>query len=190
MRKKSIRRFLLVLCLLVLGAALVAWLFPHQVLTVDSGPVKADVLVVLGGGSFERPRRSAELFKAGEAPRMILSGKGDSESEKRLLVAAGVPESAIEVEGKSSSTKENAKFTVAMLHAQGAKQAIIVTSWYHSRRALHAFRHYAPDIQFFSRPSYFGYPRTQWSRDGIGGYIRAEYVKLTGYWVCYGVCPL
>lgn len=29
---------------------LAAWLFPEQFLTVDSGPVKADVLVVLGGG--------------------------------------------------------------------------------------------------------------------------------------------
>jgi uncharacterized SAM-binding protein YcdF (DUF218 family) len=71
----------------------------------------------------------------------------------------------------------------------GAKRVIIVTSWYHSRRALHTFQHYAPDIQFYSRPSYFGYPRTQWSRDGISGYIRAEYVKLAGYWVCYGVWP-
>src|ERR1035441_10336009 len=73
---------------------------------------------------------------------------------------------------------------------KGAKRVIIVTSWYHSRRALHAFQHYAPDIQFYSRPAYFGYPRTQWSRAGISGYIRAEYVKLAGYWVCYGVCPL
>jgi hypothetical protein len=71
----------------------------------------------------------------------------------------------------------------------GAKRVIIVTSWYHSRRALHTFQHYAPDIQFYSRPAYFGYPRTQWSRAGISGYIRAEYVKLAGYWVCYGVWP-
>ena len=37
----------------VLGLAillgLAAWLFPQHILTVDSGPVKADVMVVLGG---------------------------------------------------------------------------------------------------------------------------------------------
>ena len=39
----------------------------------------------------------------------------------------------------------------------GAQRVIIVTSWYHSRRALACFEHYAPDMKFYSRPSYFGY---------------------------------
>jgi hypothetical protein len=51
---------------LSLSAAL---LFPQQVLCVDSGIVQADALVVLGGGSYERPIRAAELFRAGAAPR-------------------------------------------------------------------------------------------------------------------------
>jgi uncharacterized SAM-binding protein YcdF (DUF218 family) len=192
---------LVLLCLLLLGVPLAAWLFPQQVLTVDSGPVKADVLLVLGGGLSERPRRAAELFKAGEAPRIILSGKGDHQSHKRLLIAAGVPERAIEVEGKSTNTKENAEFTVAMLRAErqapsaereagGAKRVIIVTSWYHSRRALNCFRHYAPEIEFYSRPSYSGYSRAEWKPQGMGNRVKSEYVKLLGYWVRYGVCPL
>jgi hypothetical protein len=44
-----------------------------------------------------------------------------------------------------------------LLRQMGAKRVIIVTSWYHSRRALACFEHYAPDIKFYSRPSYFGY---------------------------------
>ena len=55
----------------VLGLAillgLAAWLFPQHVLTVDSGPVKADVMVVLGGGgplSNSRPERALELFQS------------------------------------------------------------------------------------------------------------------------------
>ena len=62
---------------------------------------------------------------------------------------------------------------------------------HHSRRGLHAFQHYAPDIQFYSRPSYYGYPSKAESaeRKAMNGYMRTEFVKLAGYWVCYGVCP-
>ena len=116
-----------------------------------------------------------------------------------------MPAAAIEVEAKSRSTKQNALFTIPLLRAMNTalsdhpvegedwragrrlKRVIIVTSWYHSRRALHCFRHYAPDIQFYSRPSYFAYERSHWRPEGMRGYLRAEYVKLAGYWVCYGV---
>lgn len=166
-----------------------AFFFPQQVLCVDSGNVQADTIVVLGGGSYERSSWAAELFQAGAAPRVIVSGAGDGVENKRLLVSKGVPPAAIEVEGKSRSTKQNAQFSIPLLRALGARRVIIVTTWYHSRRGLHAFQHYAPDIQFYSRPCYYGYPRAQWSRVGISGYIRSEYVKLLGYWVCYGVWP-
>ena len=155
-------------------------------------------------------------FRSGAAPRIIVSGVGDAEANKRFLVSKGVPASAIQTECESRSTRENALFTVPLLRAlpvgrsggeavgQSGGEAvgrsgggrnkrklrvIIVTSWYHSRRALHAFEHYGPDIQFYSRPSYHGLPRAEWSHNGINGYIRSEYVKLAGYWVCYGVGP-
>lgn len=140
--------------LALLAAA--AWLFPQQVLTVDSGPVKADVLVVLGGFP-DRAVRAAELFKQGEAPKVLVSGLGDNASNKKTLERDGVTNSAIILETKSHTTRENAEFSIAMLRRMGAKRVILVTSWYHSRRALMCFEHYAPEIQFYSRPSYFGY---------------------------------
>ena len=164
--------------------------FPQQILTVDSGAVKADVLLVLGGGAQERPIRAAELFKWGEAPLVICSGCGDASANGRCLTQAGVPVADIQFETRSRTTAENAQFTIALLRAHHVKSAIIVTSWYHSRRALACFEHYAPDIKFYSRPSYFGYPKTEWNQKGISGYVRSEYVKLLGYWLRYGVCPL
>jgi uncharacterized SAM-binding protein YcdF (DUF218 family) len=93
-------------------------------------------------------------------------------------------------EGRSRNTHENAECTIAWLRAQRLKSAIIVTSWYHSRRALACFEHDAPDIKFYSRPSYFGYARTDWKPNGIGNYVRSEYWKLIGYWIRYGICPV
>jgi uncharacterized SAM-binding protein YcdF (DUF218 family) len=187
--KTPVRRAILVLAALLAIFAVLCFAFAQQILCVDSGNVQADALVVLGGGSYERPARAAELFQSGAAPRIIVSGAGDSEHNKRLLVSKGVPPAAIELEGKSRSTKQNAQFSLPLLRALGARRVIIVTSWYHSRRALHAFQHYAPNLQFYSRPSYYGYTRTQWSREGVTGSIRGEFIKLAGYWVCYGICP-
>lgn len=175
------------LAVVLLGVA--AWSFPQRVLCVESGPVKADALVVLGGGSTERSERAIELFKEQAAPQIFLSGAGDCESNKRFLLGKGVPEAAITLESRSHTTLENAKFTVPLLRALGAKRVIIVTTWYHSRRAVACFRHSAPDIEFYSRPSYFGYPREEWKRQGIKGYVKSEYEKLAGYWVRYGVRP-
>jgi len=167
----------------------VALIFPQSFLCVDSGPVKADVIVVLGGGSHERPERAAELFQEQAAPRIIISGQGDCEINRRLLLAADVPAKTIELENRSKTTRENAQFTVKLLREQKLKRVILVTSWYHSRRALACFRHYAPEIRFYSRPSYFSSTRTEWSHNRIGSRVRLEYAKLAGYWVRYGVCP-
>lgn len=174
----------------LLAAVIACYLLPQQVLTVDSGHIKADALLVLGGGSLEPPQRAAGLFKRGEAPLSICTGIGDADANEACLTNLGVLASAINLEPKSHSTRENAEFAIAILPAKHLKSAIIVTSWYHSRRALACFEHYAPDINFYSRPSYMGFPKAEWNSEGISGYVRVEYVKILGYWVRYGVCPL
>jgi len=174
------------LLFLLVVAALV---FPRPFLTVDSGPANAEVMVLLGGGAHERYERVAKLFKDRAAPRIIVSGYGDCEINRYLLVKAGVPAKAIQLENQSRTTRENAQFTVKLLREQKVKRVIIVTSWYHSRRAQACFRHCAPEIQFVSRPSYFASARAEWSHNRIGSRIRLEYLKLLGYWVRYGIWP-
>ena len=188
---RTLKRALLALGALLALCVILAFFFPQQILCVDSGDVQGDALVVLGGGSGERPTRAAELFRSGAAPRIIVSGAGDCASNQRILTAAGVPAEVITRESISHTTEQNAALSVPVLRAAGARRVIIVTSWYHSRRALSAFRHYAPEIQFYSRPAYYGYPRQApgAERKAMNRYIRGEYVKLAGYWVWYGICP-
>jgi uncharacterized SAM-binding protein YcdF (DUF218 family) len=174
--------------LLIFTAMCLALAFPHQFLCTDSGPVKADAIVVLGGGS-DRPARAAELFHQMSAPRVIVSGGGDCEVYREMLVAAGVPTNAIIVECESRTTKENAMLTAKVLKQMGAQRVIIVTSWFHSRRALASFRRFAPGVVCFSRPSYDGYDQRDWARRGTLRFVRLEYVKTLGYFVCYGVWP-
>ena len=176
---------LFVLLVLLAAAAIFS---PQQFLCVDSGNVTADVIVILGGGSHDRPSRAAELFKQHAAPRILITGAGDDRINRQFLISNGVPSGAIEVENKSVTTRENAEFTVKLLRAEKIHSAIFVTSWYHSRRALKTFEHYAPEIKFYSRPSYFAFARKDWTRN-LTKRIYLEYIKLPGYWIRYGVRP-
>ena len=186
------RRWLWVLALLGLltAAGMVGLLFPQQMLCVESGDVQADALVVLGGDWGDRAARAAELFRQGVAPRVIVSGAGDCTFNLQVLTNAGVPASAIQLESRSKTTRENAEFSISLLRADGVRRAIIVTSWYHSRRALACFEHVAPDMKIFSRPSYSYYQPKPPNRTGYSWHVNYEYVKLVGYWVAHGVCPL
>jgi uncharacterized SAM-binding protein YcdF (DUF218 family) len=187
--RKLIKRIALGLGVLLLLVGVAALVFPRPFLIVDSGPATADVIVLLGGGSHERYERAARLFKEHAAPRILVSGAGDCEINRYLLINAGVPARAIEVENQSRTTRENAQFTVKLLRAQKVKRVIIVTAWYHSRRALVCFQHYGPELKVYSRPSYFTSTRGDPSGSRIGSRARLEYVKLLGYWVRYGIYP-
>ena len=188
-QRHFILRFFLGPFALLFLLGVMAAVFPQEILTVDSGPVKADVIVLLGGGD-QRPERAAELFQQGAVPKIIVSGAGDCLSHERRLIKNGVPVAAIILESNSKTTRENARYSIPLLRQIGARRVIIVTSWYHSRRALCCFEHYAPDIKFYSRPSYFGFERKDWKVNGIAHYVKSEYYKLLGYWLRYGVCPV
>jgi len=176
--------------LIVTLAGLLAYFYPEKILCVDSGKgVTADVIVVLGGGLHERPQRAAELFKAHAAPRIFLTGAGDDEINRQILLRAGVPAAAIEVEGQSKTTSENARFTIRRLRAEHVRRVILVTSWYHARRSLKTFTHYGPELQFYSRPSYFAFDREDWEKTGVNKRMRLEFLKLPGYWIRYGINP-
>ena len=182
-RSRKIIVAAVVLLVVVVGALI----FSKSLLCLDSGPPQhADAIIVLGGGVFDRPAHAAELFKAGFASRIIVTGDGDCDENRLALVARGVPQSAIEVECRSRTTWENARFTEPLLKAAGAKRVIIVTSWYHSRRALNTFRTAVPTIEFTSAPSYHSDRqrlRTTVSR------IYKEYAKIAWYWARWGVPP-
>ncbi len=175
-----------VIIALVLGA--VAWFYPEKFLTVDSGPVAADVLIVIGGGH-DRAVRAAQLYKQNAAARIIITGEGDDEINRRLLIANGVPAHVIEVENKSTTTSENAEFTGKLLKAEKIRSAILVTSWYHARRTEKTFEHFVPGVKFYSRPSYSDFDSADWKKDHVNKRMRLEFLKLPGYWIRYGVNP-
>lgn len=121
----------------------------------------ADAIVVLGGNTANgranwflpydketaivRVDAAAELYLAGRAPKVVLSGgalEGDV-SEARGMAHAirqqGVPESALILENASRTTYENATLTEDQLKARGIGKVLLVTSALHMPRAMAAF---------------------------------------------------
>jgi uncharacterized SAM-binding protein YcdF (DUF218 family) len=185
---KSLARLILTLAFLAVTLGVIAFLFPRQFLTRDSGEVRADVLIVLGGGD-GRAERAAELYAQGVAPRVLVTGAGDCQSNVEALKKGGVPAAAITMEPEALTTRENAEYSLPLLRKMGVRRAIIVTSWFHSRRALACFEHFGPDIQFYSRPAYLEYEPKKQNREGFSEHVNIEYAKLLGYWICYGIGP-
>ena len=177
---------LVVGCLIAYGAAI---FFAPGILCVRDVPAKAQAVIVLGGENWKRVPRAAELFNEGFAPLVIVSGKGDSGESRSRLIKSGVPSASVLVESRSTSTRENALLSVALLREHGITNAILVTSWYHSRRALACFETYAPDISFQSCPT-FPDAKMSWPERYLRTRIQEEYAKTVWYLVRFGIWPL
>ncbi|MFW0786006.1 YdcF family protein [Gordonia sp. CPCC 206044] len=133
----------------------------------------ARYIVVLGAqmGKFgqtpqilnQRLNTASKLGKQHPFNRMIVSGGNTwwlPVSEAQFmnvgLLRRGVPPWQMVNEGKSTSTVQNASYTVGMLKAMGANGALIVTNGFHMPRAIKDFRDAAAKqgarIEF--RPAY------------------------------------
>src|SRR5207244_3606289 len=108
----------------------------------------ADLIIVLGGDGPSRAAVASALFRSGQALRVLISGDGDCEDIRRILISDAVPAAAIDVECASRNTMENAEYSGAILRRMGVHRALLVTSWYHVRRALGSFRKASPDVEF------------------------------------------
>ncbi|TMF74338.1 MAG: YdcF family protein [Chloroflexi bacterium] len=115
-------------------------------LDLTDPPAKADAIVAISGDTGARVETAIALWKEGYAPVLIFSG-GSSDPEsvasaelmKRTAVAAGVPATAIVVEGTSATTEENAQRVAELMQNRHLRSAILVTSPYHQRRAAMLF---------------------------------------------------
>ena len=137
----------------VLFSYLVSVASADMVLTVRDAPQPADIMVVLGGDGPTRSRRALELWGLDVVPRLIVSGDGDCLAIRDALVAGGVPSGAIQTECLSRNTWENALMTGELLNEANLHTAILVTSWFHSRRALASFQAICPGIRWISVPT-------------------------------------
>lgn len=124
-------------------------------LLVDE-PAKSDVIVVLAGETNARPARALELLRQGVAPRLFLDVQTrEVIYDQPLTDIARKYVSGLAEENRVSvcpiagfSTNAEASDVSRCLQPLGAHRVLIVTSDYHTRRALLIFRHRLPQYQF------------------------------------------
>ncbi len=113
---------------------------------------QADAIVVLGAAQYNgtpspvleaRVRHAVELYQAGIAPILIVTGgkaSGDRTTEaaaaRAWAEAHGVPASAILAEDQGRTTLESLEAVAAIMHGQGLTSAVFVSDRTHMLRVL------------------------------------------------------
>jgi uncharacterized SAM-binding protein YcdF (DUF218 family) len=201
------RRALLIVAALLLAWPLLAWLAADW-LVLNSEPARADTLVVLGGSStyVERAEYAAQLFREGLAPKVLLTDDGQrggwSQEQQRnpffveraaaVLEGAGVPAERIEtLQRQTSSTYEEARLLREYAATHGLHSLLVVTSGYHSRRALwtleRVFRGDGVELRLAAVPPgrQTPAPAAWWLSPAGWRMVALEYLKLAYYHVRY-----
>jgi uncharacterized SAM-binding protein YcdF (DUF218 family) len=152
LREKSFSRRLVAIAFFFIIWVFVAW-GAARLLLVNTPLHQADAIVVMSGSAVykERTRRAAEYYQQGLAPRIILTNdnvRGEwSTAEQRNpffyerarnnLLHLHVPAEHVEVIPQPvTSTYDEAQALRAYAVAHGLRSLLVVTSAYHSRRAL------------------------------------------------------
>jgi uncharacterized SAM-binding protein YcdF (DUF218 family) len=192
--------------------ALVAWAFvaraAARALVVSEELAHADALVVLAGSSayVERTGRAAELYRQGRAPLVVVTDDGQlsgwspelernpSFAERAVgeLVRGGVPRERIEVSRRIVfGTHDEAVLVGEFARERGLRSLMLVTSGYHSRRALWTFRRalagsgVAVGVSAVEPGRQTPTPGTWWLRPSGWGAVAGEYLKFVYYWLRY-----
>lgn len=121
---------------------------------------RADAIVVLGGATrgdthfsslgdlnqqADRIVHALQLYRAGKAPLILLSGGADRDSRPEAelmqehLELMGVSPRVLLRERESRDTRENALYSAILLRGKDVRSILLVTSGFHMRRAVPLF---------------------------------------------------
>ncbi len=113
---------------------------PVDVIIVLGSQVRADGMP--SGSLRARTQHAIDLYKAGYAPTLFLTGglgrfpPAEADVMRNLARDAGVPESALVLDDKATSTQESLATAARIAPSQGWRTALIVSDPFHMLRSL------------------------------------------------------
>lgn len=154
----------------------------------------ADAIVVLGGDDGGRLVRGLDLYRAGYAPTILLTGIEHGNRATRsayltwraeFLVRQGVPRSALRYDAESANSYEEASYVRSLMEQQRWRSVLVVSDPPHMRRLSwtweRVFRgtglHY---VLVASDPEWW-VPGYWWRDEKSGAFVLMEYIKLAYY---------
>jgi hypothetical protein len=165
-------------------------------LLVDA-PLPSDVILVLAGETDRRPERALELLAQGYGKRVVLdvptNAKIYESTEIQLAqkYIQDLPQAAsvsiCPIDGLS--TKDESKDAEKCLAREGGKSVLIVTSDFHTRRALSVFRREIPgpaySVAAARDDSKFGvkwWAHRQWAKTVLDEWLKLIWWKMVDQW--------
>jgi hypothetical protein len=166
-------------------------------LIVDA-PRPSDVILVLAGETDRRPRRALELLDQRYGQRIILDVPTNAKLYELTQIElaesyiARLPERAslsiCPIDGLS--TKDESKDAEKCLRREGARSVLIVTSDFHTRRALDVFRREIPGYEYSVAAARNGqafgsrwWTHRQWAKTFVDEWLRLIWWKILDRWL-------
>lgn len=203
------RKFLVGFCSFSIAWFFFAWLAAVN-LIIEKPLNKVDAILVLSGSStyVERTEKAAELYRQGAAPRIFLTDDGERsgwsrternnppfvEMARKSLIEQGVSADAIEVLPETvDGTKAEADALCKKIKESNLKSILLITSGYHTRRALGVFEKTFADnnlmteigIESAAPGNQTPAPFFWWLSLKGWRLVAGEYVKILYYWTYY-----
>jgi len=164
---------------------------------VEDAPQPSDLILVLAGETEHRPAHALELLHQGLGRRVLIDVPADTKIYDRLQLelaenyVRNLPDSArvrlCPITGLS--TREETQDVKRCLTAQDGTRILIVTSDFHTRRALATFRHELRDKTFSVAaaldPQEFGarwWTHRQWAKTLVGEWVRVLWWNFVDRW--------
>lgn len=181
----------------VIAAAMFLFAANAGSLLVVDDPQRADLIVVLAGETNYRPARALDLLRQGYAPHVLLNVPagaklfGSDEITLASNFVQSLPESAAitvcPIEGLS--TREESHDVERCLASQPASRILLVTSDFHTRRALSIFRREMPGrivrVAAVHDATQFGarwWTHRQWAKTCVDEWMRLVWWNAVERW--------
>ena len=187
MMKASGRKQVWIVAGVVLTGLLTVFAFNAGRLLVEDAPQPSDVIVAVAGETDYRPKRALDLLEQGYAPRAVIDVPAESNiyqftevqlAEKYIqsLPHAGSVR-VCPIEGLS--TRDESHDVEKCLAGEKGSRILLVTSEFHTRRALAIFRHEIPGKSFSVAAAYneaqFGtrwWTHREWAKTCLQEWLR------------------
>lgn len=155
-------------------------------------PVKADMIVCLGGGTVERLNMAVDLIEKGYSKSKSVMLLGESYDTKSYLEKT-YPHTVIVQHHEPKNTKEEVLYIKRYMVKNGYKSALVVTDPPHSRRVslldtlLDIKGDDDIDLHMVSSKVSWWHEKKYYDDDRSGQFVLAETVRILYSIFCYGI---
>jgi hypothetical protein len=191
------RKYLWIVVLLFIAGLAVGLAAQAGSFLIVDAPRRSDAILVLAGETDRRPLRALELLSQGYGQRIVLDVPSNAkvyeftEVELAQKYIQDLPQAAsvsiCAIDGLS--TRDESQDAEKCLQREDAKRVLIVTSDFHTRRALEIFRREFPGREFSvaaaRNDERFGsrwWTHRQWAKTLVDEWLRLIWWKAIDQW--------